>query len=103
MVDPVTADVELAKQLAIERAEIVYVDTPYVRDFEQSGDSNAYADALVGFLQAFSEPVLRAGLPAAPDFDLVAAIYDRARERVRENPEAYRFVYIQAACVYSRH
>lgn len=102
MVDPVTADVELAKQLAIERAEIVYVDTPFVREFERSGDSSAYAEALVGFLQAFSEPVLRAGLPASPNFDLAAAIFDRARQRVRENPETYRFVYIQAACVYSR-
>lgn len=102
MVDPVAADVELAKQLTIERAEIVYVDTPFVREFEQSGDSNAYAEALVGFLQAFSEPVLRAGLPASPDFDLVAAIFDRARQRVRENPAAYRFVYIQAGCVYAR-
>ena len=102
MVDPVTADIELAKQLTIERAEIVYVDTPFARDFERTGDNDAYAEALVGFLQAFSEPVVRAGLPASPDFDLVAAIYDRARQRVRENPEAYRFVYIQAACVYSR-
>jgi hypothetical protein len=102
MVDPVTADAELTKQLAIERAEIVYVETPYVREFERTGDSNAYAEALVGFLQAFSEPVLRAGLPASTDIDLVAAIYDRARQRVRENPDGYRFVYIQAACVYSR-
>ena len=39
---------------------------------------------------------------ASSEFDLVAAIYDRARERVREKPAAYQFEYIQVACLYAR-
>ncbi|MGD9645173.1 MAG: hypothetical protein AB7U73_05630 [Pirellulales bacterium] len=102
MVDPLAGVPHLAERLAVERAEIVYVATPFVDEFRRTGDRAIYAEAFVGFLQAFSEPVLRAGLPSAESVDVVASIYDRARERLRVEPERYPFEYIQAACVYAR-
>ena len=56
----------------------------------------------VGFVQAFSEPVIRAGLEPTSSPEAISAIYERAKERLAAAPRNYPFHYLQVALLLAR-
>ena len=96
------SDSPLPTAFAVEKAECREVPTPFVEEFRQSGNLDRYADQFVGFVQAFSEPVLRAGLEATSGVGAVAAVYERAKELLKANPDGYPFHYIEIAVLLAR-
>ncbi|MBI2823199.1 MAG: cyclopropane-fatty-acyl-phospholipid synthase [Planctomycetia bacterium] len=92
----------LAESFRVERAEVERVAPPFATNYEQTGDMTRYVDEYVGFVQAFTEPILRDGLESSHDPGLFAAIYDRAKERLRATPDRYVFRYIQATTLLAR-
>lgn len=92
----------LASAFAIEKTFDDCVPTPFVEEFRKSGDANRYADALVGFLQAFSEPIVRAAVEPTHGADTVAAVYEQAKKLLRNEPEKYQFRYLLIAAMLVR-
>ncbi len=88
---------DLAGAFTIERIETVDVPTPFVVEYQRTGDLDRYVNEFVGFVQAFSEPVLRAGLEPTSSPAAISAIYERAKQRLRAAPENYPFHYVQVA------
>jgi hypothetical protein len=84
----------------IERAETREVATPFVVAYRQTGNLAAYVEEYTGFLRAFSEPVVRAGL--AGDTATTDAVYERVRARLRADPARYEFPYLQVAALLTR-
>jgi hypothetical protein len=87
-------------RFSVERAETLEVATPFVVAYRATGDLATYADEYTGFLRAFSEPVVRAGL--AGDASATDAVYERVRARLRADPARYEFPYIQVAALLTR-
>jgi len=85
---------------AVDRAEFVELPVPFRDRFDRTGDAGAYAVEYVGFLRAFSEPVLSAGLAA--DCGAMDAFYDRAVERLVADPERYRPHNLEVAVLLTR-
>lgn len=81
---------------AIERAESQEVIVPFAADYARTQDTATYVERYVGFAQAFTEPVLRAGLDAAHGPELVPEIYQRMKERLAAEPTRYAFRYLQS-------
>lgn len=83
---------------AVDRAETLEVPTPFLVEFDRTGDADALADAYTGFLRAFSEPVARATLVGTDgDAALMDELYGRVHARLKAEPERYRFRYILTA------
>lgn len=95
-------DSPLASAFTVERTFGEIVPTPFVEEFKKSGDAGRYADAYVGFLQAFSEPVVRPVIEPAHGSDAVAAIYEQAKSLLRNEPEKYPFRYLLVAAMLMR-
>jgi hypothetical protein len=92
----------LRDRFTVDRAEIERFPTPFGAAYVRTGDLDAYVDAYVGFAQAFTEPILRAGLATAHGPQIVPAIYDRMKRLLRAAPQQYEIVYIQAAMLLAR-
>lgn len=92
----------LGEVFSVEKAKCMELPTPFVVDYQQSGDLARYVDEYVGFVQAFSEPVIRAGLEATSSPAAIDAIYARAKERLAASPENYPFHYVQVAVLLAR-
>jgi hypothetical protein len=73
---------------------------PFLERFRQTGDARAYAAEYVGFLRAFSEPVLAAGLDADPA--TMDVLYNRAVERLVAEPARYPPHNIEVAVLLTR-
>jgi gibberellin A4 carboxyl methyltransferase len=92
----------LAGAFAIEKSECSYVPTSFVVAYQQTGDLQRYVDEYVGFVQAFTEPIIRPALQSVHGPEVIAEIYQRAKERLRAAPEDYVFRYIQVAALLVR-
>jgi hypothetical protein len=88
----------------VDRAETLEVPTPFLIEFDKTGDAAALADAYTGFLRAFSEPVARAALVGTDgDATLMDELYRRVHARLRAEPERYRFRYILTTSLFTRY
>jgi hypothetical protein len=93
----------LKDAFAIDRAETLEVPTPFVIEFDRTGDATALADAYTGFLRAFSEPVARSALVGADgDGTIVEELYGRVHARLKAEPARYRFRYLLTASLFPR-
>ncbi|MGD9723016.1 MAG: hypothetical protein AB7O59_17405 [Pirellulales bacterium] len=92
----------LAGKFVVEKAVCEEVPVAFVEAYRQTGDLARYAEQFVGFVQAFTEPILRPALEPTCDAATIAAIYARAQERLRAEPERYEFHYLQAAVLLAR-
>jgi gibberellin A4 carboxyl methyltransferase len=82
----------------IEQAVTAEVPVPFEEQFAQTGQVRVYADAYVGFVRAFAEPLLRLSLGAGPAVDRsVTAIFGEMRRLVAADPARYRYRYINVA------
>jgi hypothetical protein len=79
--------------------ELLEQDAAQLRDpfraaLERDGDRDAFANAVTGFVRAFTEPSLLAGLdPGRPEADRAAIgdeLYERVRARARRSPDDVR-------------
>jgi hypothetical protein len=87
----------------VDRAETLEVPTPFLIEFDKTGDAAALADAYTGFLRAFSEPVARAALVGTDgDAALMDELFGRVHARMKAEPERYRFRYILIAALFTR-
>jgi hypothetical protein len=88
---------------AVDRAQTLEVQTPFLVEFRRGGDVAAYAAAFTGFLRAISEPVVRAAL-AQPEreAEAVERLYERIRARLLAEPERYIWRYIIVAALLTR-
>jgi hypothetical protein len=88
---------------AVDRAETLEVPTPFLVEFDRTGDAAALADTYTGFLRAFSEPVARAALGGTDDDAmLMDELFGRVHARVKAEPQRYRFRYILTAALFTR-
>lgn len=96
-------DSPLKGAFTIERAESLEVPTPFLIEFDKTGDAGTLADAYTGFLRAFSEPIARAALVGSDvDAALMDGLYGRVHARLKAEPERYRFRYILTAALFDR-
>lgn len=106
-VEELTAPLErpgtpLAQALEVLESVCLESATSFVVDYQATGNLQRYVDEYVGFVQAFSEPVMRAGLEPASGADAVSAIYPRAKEILAAAPQNYPFRYLQAVVLLQR-
>jgi gibberellin A4 carboxyl methyltransferase len=87
----------------LERSETYEIKTPFVEEYQATGDAGTFARAFTNFFRAFTEPVLRIAFAAHADIDaLVSDIFSRVERLIRENPERYDFHYICVAALMTR-
>jgi hypothetical protein len=96
------ASAPLSELFSVEKAKCMELQTSFVVDYQRSGDLPRYVEEYVGFVQAFSEPVIRAGLEPTSSPAAIDAIYARAKERLAATPENYPFHYVQVALLLAR-
>jgi hypothetical protein len=88
---------------AVERAEVLEVQTPYIVEFRRSGDVAAYAEAYTGLLRAIFEPVVWAAFDQPEgEGGSVESLYERVRARLLAEPERYLWHYNQVAALLTR-
>lgn len=87
----------------IDRAETLEVPTPFLVEFDRSGDAAKLADDYTGFLRAFSEPVARAALVGDDgESAILDELYGRIHARIKAEPARYRFRYLLTATLFTR-
>jgi hypothetical protein len=87
----------------VDRAETLEVPTPFLVEFDRSGDAAKLADDYTGFLRAFSEPVAHAALVGEDgDETILDELYGRIHARLRAEPQRYRFRYLLTATLFTR-
>jgi SAM-dependent methyltransferase len=87
----------------IDRAETLEVPTPFLVEYDRTGDAAALAQSCTGFLRAFSEPVIRAALVGADgDPTLLDELYGRVQARLQADPPRYRFRYLLTCTLFTR-
>jgi len=97
------ADSPVKGAFTVDRAESLEVPTPFFVEFDKTGDTNTLADAYMGFLRAFSEPVARAALVGSDDdAAIIDELYGRVHARLEAESERYRFRYILTATLFTR-
>jgi len=84
----------------VDRAELLELPIPFRDHFRETGDVQAYAAEYVGFLRAFSEPVLAAGVGA--DTATMEALYSRAIDRLVAEPHRYPLCNMEVAVLLTR-
>jgi hypothetical protein len=96
-------DSKVSGLFAVERAEALEVPTPFIVEFQLSGDIENYADSYTGFLRAISEPVVKSTFGQSESgATAVDLLYDRIHERLLVDPERYFFRYIMVAALLTR-
>lgn len=97
------ADSPVRGTFTVDRAETLEVPTPFLVAFDETGNADALADAYMGFLRAFSEPVARAALVGSDgDAAVMDELYGCVHARLKAEPERYRFRYILTATLFTR-
>lgn len=87
----------------VDRADTLEVPTPFLVEFDRSGDAAKLADEYTGFLRAFSEPVARAALVGEKgDGAVIDELYGRIHARLKAEPQRYRFHYLLTATLFTR-
>jgi hypothetical protein len=96
-------DSPLRGGFAVDRAEALEAPTPFVVEFQRSGDAVTYARAYTGFLRAITEPVVKAAFrqPVGQDAT-IERLYERIRNRLLADPERYLWRYILVAVLLTR-
>jgi hypothetical protein len=103
LIAPITEGGELSKMFRIEKADAVEVPVPFNVAMAESGDVAAWAESYVGFLRAFSEPILLAALDGESDGQEISdKIYNRVRERLVAEPLRYQFRYVSVGALLTR-
>jgi hypothetical protein len=96
-------DSRIRRAFAVDRASAIEVPTPFLVQFQRSGDVEAYARDYACFLRAISEPVVRAAIMRPEkEASTVESLYERIRARLLAAPEHYRFRYILVAALLTR-
>jgi hypothetical protein len=96
-------DSPLRGAFTVDRAGALEVPTPFVVEFQRSGDAAAYARAFTGFARAITETVVRAALdPLSKPAVTVARLYERMQARLLAEPDRYRWRYILVAALLTR-
>jgi hypothetical protein len=87
----------------LDRVEAIETEVPFVTAFRRTKDVRTYARDYMGFLRAFSEPVV-AGVIAGPGSDpnIADALYQRVEERLAAEPERYLYRNILTAALWTR-
>ena len=87
----------------VDRAETLEAPTPFFVEYDRGGDAAKLAEAYMGFLRAFTEPIARAALVGDEgDATVLDELYDRIQARMRLEPERYRFRYQLTATLFTR-
>ena len=87
----------------VDKAEARECRVPFNEEFARSGDPCVWAKSYAGFIRAFSEPVVTAGLPNTPDRpQLVEELYDRMVNRFAADHERYEFHFISLGALLTR-
>lgn len=87
----------------VDKAEARECRVPFNEEFAHSADPQVWARSYTGFIRAFSEPVVTAGLPDTPDRpQLVEELYDRMMNRFAADPERYEFHFISLGALLTR-
>jgi hypothetical protein len=103
MVAPLDEDSPACGAFTADRAEALEVPTPFIIEFQRTGDEEAYANAYTGFLRAVSEPIVKAALRhSREEKAIVEALYERVHARLQAEPEHYLFRYILVAVLLTR-
>jgi gibberellin A4 carboxyl methyltransferase len=103
LLQPLDETASAAGLFTVERSSTTEVAVPFEEEFRRSGDVTVYADAYVGFVRAFAEPLLRMSLGDSTETDLtVAAIFEQMNRIVTAEPERYRYRYINVAVLMRR-
>lgn len=98
LLSPLKDNPQLAKDFRIEKAEVREVPAPFNQLLAQTGDLDTWAAEYMGFLRAFTEPILMPAIPAGIDATaVVAGIYERVVKRLLSDPERYEFHYVSLA------
>ena len=102
LVEPVAApNAGLAELFRLDRVESMEVPVPFCERLAQTGDVQAYAREFTGFLQAFTEPIIRMTFANEPELDsLIVDLYTRVEFRLASDPSGYAFHYIQGRPFY---
>jgi hypothetical protein len=76
--------------LVLEESELRSLPDQYLAAVRASGDGTAFGDAVSGFVRAFTEPSLFAGLdrPPAERTAIADRVYASVRERAAADPPA---------------
>ncbi len=94
----------LGGAFVVDRAEAMDWPPPFSTEFARTGDAAAYADAFVGSIRAWSEPICAAELvpPGERAAGVLEALYKRAHERVVAQPERYPYSNLVVAMLLTR-
>jgi hypothetical protein len=81
--------------LTLEEDSLAEVPDAYLAAFRASGDAAAFADAVSGFLRAFTEPSLFESLDRPPGerATIAAAVYSDVRDQLAAAPESFETVW----------
>lgn len=97
------ADSPVRGAFSVDRIETLEVPTPFIVEFQRTGDVPTYAERYTGFLRAFTEPVVQAVL-TGPNGDpgLIDTLFERVRARLLAEPGRYQFHYLLVAALLTR-
>ncbi len=102
LLSPITEE-GAGAELRVDKAEACECVVPFNEEFARTGDRQAWAESYVGFIRAFSEPVLASRLPESEDRpELVAEVYRRMVDRFAADPDRYEFHYISLGALLTR-
>jgi hypothetical protein len=91
--------------LALHEDRVELVPDQYLLAYRGNGDADAFADAVTGFLRAFTEPSLFETLdrPPAERAAVADAVYGRVRDALAQDPERYETVWRVALLRITKH
>ncbi len=94
---------DASPEFRVDKAEARECEVPFNEEFARTGDRRAWAESYVGFIRAFSEPVVASRLPETEDRpELVAEVYGRMVDRFAADPDRYEFHYISLGALLTR-
>ena len=98
------ADSPPSDLFTIRRTVTLEVPTPFVEQFQRTGDREAYASQYTAMLRAFTDPVVLATLADRDDAEAISdALFDRVRERFLAEPDRYAFHNIEVGVLLERN
>ncbi len=87
---PFSDDREVAQALELAEHSLQVLADPFIAQYEQSNDAQAFAEAITGFLRAFTEPSLFGTLdrPPAERNSVADSVYADVHDRAANEPNA---------------
>jgi hypothetical protein len=103
LLDPIASDSELCQAFRVERADVREVAVPFNTQRAADGDGVAWARSYMGFLRAFTEPVLLTALRRhGLDRQVSDTVYQRVERCLIADPRRYDFRYIALGVLLKR-